>query len=313
MTDRKGDVHMKIATTTADFGYGCKNDTERIRALYEAGFRYIDFSMYSLSNDSVYMGDGWREAVRALRTEAEALGMRFVQAHSPGGNPLTNDPDRLKSLTATTLRSIEICELLGIENTVVHTGFGRGISKEEWFERNREFYRVLFPYMEHCGVNVLIENSTRANMGEMYFTNTGKDMREFLSFADHPQLHACWDTGHGNCEGAQYEEILTLGEELYAIHYNDNRGTRDDHMLPYLGTMNHDEIMNALLAVGYRGYFTLECTSSMCSMRARHRGRTDFPWESPLGPPPLFLQRGLEALLYETAKYILSAYGAFEE
>ncbi len=37
---------MKIATTTGDFGFYCKNDEERIRELHKAGFRYIDLSMY---------------------------------------------------------------------------------------------------------------------------------------------------------------------------------------------------------------------------------------------------------------------------
>ena len=32
--------------------------------------------------------------------------------------------------------------------------------------------------MERCGVNVLCENSTKSNMKDQYFINTGKDMRE---------------------------------------------------------------------------------------------------------------------------------------
>ena len=59
-------------------------------------------------------------------------------------------------------------------------------------------------------------------------------------------LHACWDTGHANCEGSQYDDIITLGKELFAIHYNDNHGAKDEHLIPFLGTLNHDEIINAL-------------------------------------------------------------------
>ena len=304
---------MKIATTTGDFSAYCKSDIERIRELHRAGFRYIDLSMYSFTPKSVYMGEEWKDAVRELKQEADRLGMKFVQAHSQGGNPLSVDSSHIDFLTSATLRSIEICHELGIENTVVHSGHAKGMSKEEWFEKNRDFYKRLFGAMESFGVNVLIENSTAANMKDQYFVNSGKDMVEFLDFVDHPRLHACWDTGHGNCEGAQYDQIMTLGKELYAIHYNDNHGARDEHLLPYFGTLNHDEIINALIDVKFGGYFTLECSSSLIPKKYWMGGRRDFERDGRLSEPQLFMQQGLESLLYDTAKYILSAYSLFEE
>ena len=304
---------MKIATTTVDFGRYCKNDIERIRELHRAGFRYIDLSMYSFTPNSAYMGSEWRDATLALKDEADLLGMKFVQAHSQGGNALKDDEGHVDFLVAATLRSIEICAILGIENTVVHGGYAKGITKEEWFCRNRDFYNKLLPTAERCGVNILTENSTAANMKDKYFLNTGKDMREFIEFVDRPRLHACWDTGHGNCEGAQYDEIMTLGDELYAIHYNDNHGKADEHLIPYLGTLNHDEIMRALTDVGFKGYFTLECCSSLITKKYWLGSRRAFSGEERLAEPQLFMQRHLEALLYDTAKYILDTYGLFEE
>ena len=48
-----------------------------------------------------------------------------------------------------------------------------------------------------------------------------------------------------------------------AIHYNDNRGGGDEHIAPFLGTLNHDEVITALIDVGFKGYFTLECDSML--------------------------------------------------
>ncbi len=304
---------MKIATTTGDFSKYYASDIDRIRGLHAAGFRYIDLDMYTFTPDCAYMNDGWEKAVDELKAEAERLGMTFVQAHSQGGNPLDPDSAHVEFLVDATNRSIEICQRLGVKNTVVHSGFAKEMSKEEWFERNRSFYRRLFPAMERCGVNVLIENSTAANMKERYFTNSGKDMVEFLKFVDHPLLHACWDTGHANCEGSQYDDIMTLGNELYAIHYNDNHGKRDEHLIPYLGTLNHDEVINALVDVGYKGYFTLECCSSLISKEYWLGGRRDFDRDTRLAEPPLFMKERTEELLYDTAKYILTSYDLFEE
>ena len=304
---------MRIATTTGDFSRYCANDIEKIRELYAAGFRYIDLDMYSFTPDSPYMKEDWREAVSALKAEADKLGMQFVQAHSQGGNPLSQDAEHVSFLVAATLRSIEICGILGIPNTVVHPGERKGITKEEWFELNKSFYQQLFPTMERCGVNVLTENSTAANMGSSYFANSGKDMLDFLQYVDHPQLHACWDTGHANCEGAQYNEIITLGKELYAIHYNDNHGKSDEHLLPYLGTLNHDEVIRALKEIGFAGYFTLECGSSLVRPAGWPNKRREFTEDTRLAEPPKFMQQCLEGMAYEVAKHLLSAYDLFEE
>jgi sugar phosphate isomerase/epimerase len=304
---------MKIATTTVDFDSFCGTDAERLRELHRAGFRYVDLSMYSLTSRSLYMCDGWRDEVLKLRELASELGMTFVQAHSQGGNPLSEDRAHVEFLVSATLRSIEVCELLGIPCTVVHSGHAKGISKEEWFERNRDFYRRLLPTAERCGVKILCENSTAANMGARYFINTGKDMREFIDYVGHPLFGGCWDTGHGNCEGAQYDEIMALGDALCAIHYNDNRGAQDEHVAPFLGTLNHDEILHALIDVGYRGYFTLECGSSLREARCWLGKRRPFEADNRLAEPQLFMQRHIERMIYETAEYILSAYGLLEE
>jgi len=306
---------MKIATTTSDFDFFCNTDEERIRELHRAGFRYIDLNMYSFSPQCEYMQEGWKKAVERLRNVAVELGMQFVQAHSQGGNPLSEDQEHVDFLLQATIRSIEICEMLGIKNTVVHNGFKQGISKEDWFAQNKAFYEKLFPTMERCGVNVLCENSTKANMGDRYFINTGKDMCEFIEYVGHPMVHGCWDTGHANCEGSQYDEILALGDELYAIHYNDNHGVKDDHIAPYLGRLNHDEVIQALINVGFKGYFTLECNSSLIEYNNwldKRRRCDERIIEQKLNEPQLFMQRHIEAMMYDTAKWMLESYDIWE-
>ena len=303
---------MRIATTTGYFSFFCKTDEERIRELHRAGFRYIDLNMYSFTPDCAYMSENWREEVYKIKRLAEELGMEFVQAHSQGGNPLSDDKAHVEFLIASTLRQIEICEILGIGNTVVHPGYKPGVSKEEWFKLNKELYEKLLPTVEKCGVNILCENSTKANMGDMYFLITGKDTREFVDYVGHPRLHVCWDTGHANCEGNQYEDILALGDQLYAIHYNDNRGTMDEHVAMYVGTLNHDEVINALIDVGFKGYFTLECDSTLRKSNYWLGQRRPYEKDRRLAEPQLFMQRKIEELMYETAEYILKSYNLNE-
>lgn len=306
---------MKIATTTSDFGFYCANDEERIRQLHRAGFRYIDLGIYGMTPDAPYMHDDWRDRVNRLKAVADELGMEFVQAHSPIGNALSDDPKHVEMLVQSTIRSIEVCQMLGIKKTVSHGGKIEGISKEEFFDRNKAFFEKLIPTMERCGVNVLCENSSTVNSGTKYALKNGKDMRQFIDYVDHPLFHGCWDTGHANQEGSQYDEILALGEHLYAIHYNDNHGVTDDHIIPFLGRLNHDEIMHALIDVGFKGYFTLECVWSLVRYNQITGKRNRFEKEGvtlKLSEPQLFMQQYLEKLMYDTAKWMLEQYDLFE-
>jgi sugar phosphate isomerase/epimerase len=303
---------MKIATTTSDFSRYCSTDADRIRELHRAGFRYIDLSMYSLSPASPLMQDNWREEVKRLQETADELGMTFVQAHAPGTNylsPKVTDHDFLKK---SVIRSIEVCGALHIPHNVLHFGWSTELSKEQSFERNRDYCRKFLPAAEDCNVNILVENSCAVNMPNEYYPNSATDILEFLSYIDHPLVHVCWDTGHANCEGSQYDEIVKLGRELYAIHYNDNYGKSDAHTMPYCGTLNNDEIVNALMAVNFKGPFTLECGAHLRGANSWPHKRRAFEADTRLLNPPLHLQRMAEALLYETAKHILSAYDLFE-
>ncbi len=303
---------MKLATTTADFDSFCDSYTECLERIRAAGFRHVDLNLYTVSDHkSLLVSDGWRGVVDGLLSDADRLGLDFVQAHAPGGNPMK--ADKVDELVAVTGRTIEVCGALGIPNVVVHSGWAPGVGKEEYFEINRAFYRRLFPAMETFGVNVLTENTTRANMGENYAFFTGADMKEFIEYVDHPLFHACWDTGHGNIEGEQYEQLKTLGKNLRAIHLNDNRGSQDEHLIPFMGTMNMDDVMCGLLDGGFEGHLTFEATSTLRSYRYWLGNRRKFVRERRLREPTADMQQDLEALMYRVGKHILEAYGCFEE
>ena len=307
-------TRWEIATTTSDLKgkSGYYTDEKVLRGLHEAGFKYIDFSMYSFARNDVYMSDNWREEALKLKAVADELGMEFVQAHSQGGNPLSSSESEF--IVQATIRSIEICEVLGIKNTVVHAGWGSGLSKEEWFAKNKAFYERLLPTAEKCGVNILCENSTAANMGSNYYINTGADMLEFIQYVDHPNFHGCWDTGHANCEpGSQYDDIVTLGDEIYAIHFADNLGNADSHMMPFFGTLDINPIIQALVDIEYDGYFTLECDGKQRNQNT-YSG-PEFEWIKETYPdvavsssPKDMTRIEQEKLLYIIAEHIIKNY-----
>lgn len=304
---------MKIASTTSNFKPIPVDDhLERVRHTAKAGFKYIDLSFYSIDKiNSPFMLDDYKDYVLKLQKLAEELEVEFVQAHLPDCNPL--DKENFELYIKCTTRAIEVCSLLGIENAVIHTGWMDGITKEEYFEMNLEALKPLFPAMEKNNVNILIENSTKANMGSKYFFLTGKDMKEFIEYANHPLIHACWDLGHAHIEGHQYEDIIELGDELRAIHVHDNDGKRDLHMALFSGTLNIDEVITALIDSGYKGYFTFESDGALSLGNSWHIKRKTFEQSTRLFNPTIEMYDAMEKLLFETGKACLSAYDIYEE
>ena len=299
---------MKLATTTGDFKRVYPDRAEHIRALYRAGFRHIDLNLYTENTaDSDFMRDDWMKEVDRIRGTAKELGMDFVQSHAPNCNPLDFDCD-WELQVAVTARSLEVCGALGIPNCVYHAGWKEGLSKEEYFEQNMLFLRRLFPVLDSTGVRLLIENSTKANMGERYYFLTGSDMKEFIEYAGHPLMGACWDTGHANIEGHQYSDLTALGKDLRALHFNDNRGRGDEHIMPYLGTMSVDEVMCGLRDIGYDGVFTFECDSSLRPSVYWHGDRRKWDDEK-INEPPAAMFEAMERALYVCGESILKTYG----
>lgn len=300
--------HLELVATNGDFVAYYANETtwsqatteKSIRAVAEAGFKFIDLSLYRLRNGDVLMQDGWEKIIAEIKAVADEVGVEFRMSHSPGYAPFGSE-----EWVAVNKRSVDICEMLGIKNLVVHATVGT--SKENCFAINAQHYVKILPYAAEHGVNILCENSTMKNVpaGKWFFT-TGSDMRELIKMVQaqgHPNFHGCWDTGHANCEGSQYLDIIALGDEMYGIHFNDNNADGDTHMVPYYGTMDVDEVMRAFKLIGYSGEFTLEIDGSK---------RTDATYNGPElegGLDPYTQDRfEQEKIIFQLMNYILEKY-----
>ena len=299
---------MKLATTTGDFHSYTHDQIECLRYIREAGFRYADYSFgkdYS-TRGGVYAED-YEAYLSKVNQATREIGIRLVQAHAPMGSPLSEDGGRF---IADNIRCVDACGVWGIPNLVIHSGYAPGLSVQETFEANKLFYAPILERAEKYGVNILVENFNKMCVPGLYWIDNATDLLGLIEYIDHPLFHAVWDAGHANLqEIPQDEELRVMGSHVKALHIQDNRGDTDSHLLPFLGTMNLDAVMNGLRDIGYNGYFTFEVGDIFTPPNKRR----PYPTNTRLAKAPLSLKRAAERYLFELGKCVLEAYDCFEE
>ena len=291
---------MQLVTSTSGFRGTFE---QRVEAIKKCGYSCVDISFFSVKNVFEFMGADWQDKAKRLKEYAGGIGMEFVQSHTPYvpfGAEITQESIDL------TRRSIEVAGILGVKNTVIHPACPASAPEKE-----REFFKNFFPVLEKYNINLLAENApfniTQKEKPDRCYT--GKQLLELIECINHPNVHACWDTGHANlAAGGQMECILALGQHLKAIHFNDNNGFMDLHLLPFGGTLNVDEVMCALKQINYGGYFTFECSV--------FKGADDYYKEKRGGDKPGAMlklpdefKEKEQKLVYEIGEAILSHYG----
>ena len=299
---------MKLATTTGDFTGYTGSQIKSLQLIREAGFRYADYNFgYDFSTRSGVYAENHQQYFEEIQVFCEQIGIKLVQAHSPMGTPLT-DPDG--SFLADTIRCVQACGAWGIPNLVVHSGYTRGLTKEQTFAENKKFFEAVLAEAEKYSVNILVENFNKMVFDDVYWIDNATDLLALIEYVDHPLFHAVWDMGHGNLQPMpQHEELILLGEHVRALHVQDNMGDRDSHLQPYLGTLNPDSVMYGLEQIGYKGYFTFEVGGVFTPFA----NRKPFDRDTRLANPPLALKCAAERYLYELGKCVLEAYDCFEE
>ena len=254
---------MIPVTTTSDL-YGFFDTPAEAVSFYEGtGWRYLDYSFSdALRGNDPLMRENWRELFHQAKKRADELGIRFVQAHSPSYNPLNPASDKVRGREAM-VRAIEACRILGIENMVTHMGFSHDYpypaGEADCFRENCRFFRSLIPHLEEHEVTLCMENSCEINMKGRYFCTNAKELKAFLAELGHPRFAAAWDIGHAHLQGLDTaEEMVKLGEALRAIHIHDNNGKSDQHLPPYTGTVDFNQLRRGITESGFSGYFTFE-------------------------------------------------------
>lgn len=257
---------MKIGNCS--LGYYETKDA--VNYTYEDGFKSMAAHGYHCidCNDlDDYKSDLFKlsdEEFRAYFTRMKACADQYgIEIYQMHGIWLTVNFDKTDEDRAATLgyyvKQMQACNYLGCKYLVIHPFMPFGFDVEGDFaftlEVNRKLLRDLIPHAEQWGVTVCVENLPFPNNPMSRVT----EVKKLVSEIGHPKIKVCLDTGHANIFSNDIAaDVRLLGNDLATLHVHDNYGKKDDHLLPYHGSIKWDEFLASLTEIGYNGCFNLE-------------------------------------------------------
>lgn len=266
---------MRLSTMTNIFMNRIESEfnidyLESIRRCKEAGFKVLDLFLINLGDSKSRLNkDDWQQYAYKIKNEATKLGIEISQSHIPfksGRAHIWKNEEEKVYFDKITKRAIEITSLVGGKNTVVHpvTEYIKTEhDSEASIKLNHEVFKDTIEYAFSNNVNISFENMPEFG-SKRRFAYSYNELIELVDSFNDKRIGICWDLGHGNmsCDN-QTIALKAIGKRLKMTHVHDNHGKRDDeHLLPYLGTINWEIIMKTLKEIRYNGDFTLEVVTN---------------------------------------------------
>ena len=193
-------------------------------------------------------GDDGRE----LASWLSGNNMTLHSIHSPttrdfhptreSGAPLSIcDPERLRRQEAVDeiKRALDLVEYVPFRYCIQHVARSRDIPDERKWDATFSSLEHLSLFARQRGVTIAIENTP----GEMA---TPANLKTFLVQTRLANVKLCFDTGHAHLDGGVVPAIETARDLIATSHIHDNHGERDEHLLPFEGTIDWDASLTAL-------------------------------------------------------------------
>lgn len=247
------------------------DDKTAVKMLKDAGFDCYDYSMYWIHEKSKDMlEEDYRERAVSLRKFADDLGMECNQAHAPFDLNHTDSFDLSNETYRKLVRSLEVASVLGAKNIVVHAIGYCQLSKENFYQLNRKFYKNLLPYCERFRICVSVENLFDWKEKALPVLSDPTEHMNFVKSLDSDRFNICLDVGHSAVTGFQPEKVITSMNKniLKALHIQDNDCFMDLHTIPFAGKLDWNKITVALKTIGYEGDWTFEVWAFLSKLPA---------------------------------------------
>ena len=228
---------------------------EEIESFAKLGFDYIEIAMDPPQGHYSVLSSQHTTITQTLQEH----GMGIV-CHLPTFVSTADLTESIRRASVTEMRrSLSVAADLGATKVVLHpsmvSGMG-GFTLDVVKSYTREFLAEMTRAAGELGVTICLENMMPRNMLGV----TPDDMQELLD--EFPDLILSLETGHailGDPIGGRLLEFTArFDQRIGHLHFNDNLGTRDDHLAIGEGIIDFQGLLKKIRAAGYDDTVTLE-------------------------------------------------------
>lgn len=225
---------------------------ELIGQIAAAGFTGVE--VFCSRNHFDY---GSPEDVRKMGRVLAEKNLVLHSLHSPtsrdrgptreGGTPVSIcESERVRRIDAMDeiKRALDVAEQISFRYFVQHMSGSRETPDPRKRDAAFSSLEHLVLHAKHAGVTVALEN-TPSEMGDPAY------LRSFVDETRLAGLRFCFDVGHANIADTTAENKIAhsfepMRELIATTHVHDNRGEKDEHLVPYEGTVDWKEAARLL-------------------------------------------------------------------
>lgn len=183
------------------------------------------------------------------------VGGRWVGSYSNA----SADEHRRRAALAETEAALAVARTIPFRYLVVHLGVPdgeQGAASDNQAAAARRSVEEIAEMAARVGVRVAMEVipnalSSAAALSEM--------IEEDLDGID---VGICLDYGHAHLMGDLGDAVESVSGHLWTTHVHDNGGARDEHLVPFAGSIDWDAAMMATQKIGYDGALIFEVAAT---------------------------------------------------
>ncbi len=172
---------------------------------------------------------------------------------------IEDDPARVNQRVQHTLDAIELAAALGSATVSLQPGgplIGTGLTRDQAARRFAEGLQRVLPLARQKNITLAIEPEPGL------FIETADEYAAFKKqfFADEPRIAMNCDIGHLFCVGDDPADVIrSQPDQIAHVHLEDIAANRvHQHLTPGQGAIDFRAVFDALDAIDYRGWVTVE-------------------------------------------------------
>ena len=148
------------------------------------------------------------------------------------------DPERIRRQDAVDeiKRALEVAETIPFRFFVQQLATGHQAADPRKLDAAFNSLEILAIFAKHRGVTIALEN-TANELG------SPASLAQFIKDTHLHNLGFCFDIGHAHMEGGVDAGFQLMRDRVVTVHVHDNHGEKDEHLLPWEGTIDWDAVL----------------------------------------------------------------------